>query len=303
MDCKIDYVSFTIPCRVPFEPEGEGNRETALMIFEDFLGADWKPITTGHVWEVYKAKGFYHTRIFNADCKISISFGNVNRHIYVDVGGQALDHIRAIGLYENFIEKVASRTSRVDFAVDFQTEVTVSDFIVNRQKGRFKAGGNIFSEDGETSYVGSWKAERFARVYRYHEPHPRAKNLRAEVVLRGTYAKQAMTIVTSEGELQATLAAHDPFGWGHPLWQPNEAVRSQIVSKRHDKEGASTVRWLNGDVAACIVRLHGEGLVDAYEWFEKYVGQRIGRKPDIVDFANASITSFGTSDEVSHSSS
>lgn len=283
MQTKIDFVSFTVPCRIPFEIEDLDNKDNALMVLEDFLGAVWKPVITGHVWDVYKAKGFYHTRIFDADTKISISFGNVNRHIYVDVGGQALDVIRTLGFYEDFLQKVATRTSRVDFAVDFENECSVQEFIVNRDKGRFKAGGNIYSEDGETAYVGSWKAERFARVYRYHKPHPRSKMLRAEVVLRGTYAKQAMLIVLADGEVQAALAAHEAFHWKHPLWQPTEAVTSEIVSKRHDKEGASTVRWLNGDVAACIVRLHGEDLIDAYEWFEKYVAQRIPRKRDIID--------------------
>jgi DNA relaxase NicK len=283
MQTKIDYIGFTAPCRMPFEPEDLDNQRNALLVLNDFLGDEWVPITFGHTWEVYKAKGFYHTRIFDAETKVSVSFGNVNRHIHVEFGGQALDHIRAIGFYEQFIQRVATRTSRVDFAVDFENEVTVSDFIVNRQKGRFKAGGNIFSEDGETSYVGSWKAERFARVYRYHDPHPRSKMLRAEVVLRGTYAKQAMSIVLTDGEVQATLAAHEPFGWEHKCWQPTEAVTSKIVSKRHDKEGASTVRWLNGDVAACIVRLHGETLIDAFEWFDLYVAPYLPRKRDIID--------------------
>jgi DNA relaxase NicK len=283
MQTKIDYVSFTVPCRMPFEPEDLDNTENALIAINDFLGDLWMPIISGHTWQSYKAKGFYHTRIFDNEIKVSLSFGNVNRHVYAEFGGQSLDYIRTVGFYENFIEKVASRTSRVDFAVDFDTEVTVSDFIVNRQKGRFKAGGNIFSEDGETSYVGSWKAERFARVYRYHAPHPRSNILRAEVVLRATYAKQAMAIVLADGEVQAALAAHEPFGWKHKLWQPTEAVTSKIVSKRHDKEGASTVRWLNGDVASCIVRLHREGLIDVYEWFEKYVQQHVPRKLDIID--------------------
>lgn len=280
---KIDYVGFTVPCRMPFEPEDLDNTENALLALDDFLGEGWKPIIEGHTWENYKAKGFYHTRIFDDHTKVSVSFGNVNRHIHVEFGGQALDCIRAFGFYEEFLQKVATRASRVDFAVDFETETTPSEFVVNRDKGRFKAHGQVISEDGDTEYVGSWKAERFARVYRYHEPHPRAKFLRAEVVLRGSYAKQAMAIVTSAGELQAALAAHEPFSWKHGIWQPSEICVSEIVSKRHDKEGASTVRWLNGDVAACIVRLHREDLIDAYEWFEKYVRQHIPRKPDIID--------------------
>ena len=271
MQTKIDYIGFTAPCRLPFEPEDLDNQKNALMVLDDFLGSKWIPIVTGHSWEVYKAKGFYHTRIFDAETKVSVSFGNVNRHIHVEFGGQALDFIRAVGFYEDFLQRVATRASRVDFAVDFETQCTVNEFVVNRDKGRFKAGGYVFSEDGDTHYVGSWKAERFARVYRYHEPHPRSKMLRAEVVLRGTYAKQAMTIVLSRGEVQAALAAHEPFAWKHEIWQPTEAVTSEIVSKRHDKEGASTLRWLNGDVAACIVRLHREDLIDADNWFRTYV--------------------------------
>jgi DNA relaxase NicK len=256
---------------MPFDIEDLDNQSNALMLIEDFLGTDWVPIISGHTWESFKAKGFYHTRIFDADTKVSASFGNVNSHIHVEFGGQALDYIRAIGLYEDFLQKVTTRTSRVDFAVDFEDKCTVEDFIDNRYIGRFKAGGRIFSEDGETAYVGSWKAERFARVYRYHEPHPRSNMLRAEVVLRATYAKQAMAIVLAQGEVQAALAAHEPFKWQHALWQPTEAVTSEIVSKRHDKEGASTLRWLNGDVAACIVRLHHEDLINAHDWFGKYV--------------------------------
>lgn len=271
MDCKIDYINFSVPTRHFFELGDLDNEKNAHLMIDDFLGGLWSPITAGHVWEPNEHKGFYHSRYFDADTKISMFVGNVNRHIHLEVGGQALDYIRATGFYEDFMKAVSARASRVDFAVDFEDECPVIDFIDNRQKGRFKAGGNIFSEDGETSYIGSWKAERFARVYRYHEPHPRAKKLRAEVVLRGDYAKQAMKIWCEEGEIPALLAAHAPFGWQHPLWEPTVTTASKIVSQRSDKEGASTIRWLNGDVAACIARLHREGLINALEWFSHYV--------------------------------
>jgi len=300
MKCKVDYLAFTVPVNVFFEEGDLDDVDRAYHLLDVYLDGLWTPITGGHSRELYKSKGFYHTRIFDTDMKVSTFIGNVNRNIYVEVGGVALDIIRASGLYEDLRKKVASRTSRIDFAVDFESKVSVGEFIVNRQKGRFKAGGNVFSEDGETAYVGSWKAERFARVYRYHEPHPRAKMLRAEVVLRGSYAKQAQEIITSEGEVAACMAAHEPFGWTHPLWKPDVATISSIKSKRSDKESASTLRWLNGDVAACVVKLHGEGLLDAYEWFDKYVGRRIPRKPDIIDFAEENLSSSGTSDATSH---
>ncbi len=275
MDCKVDYVSFNVPTRLPFEADNSKNQQNAHMILEDFLGGWWQPIASAHSWEVYKAKGFYHTRIFDADSKISIFLGSINRHIYIEVGGQACDYIRGLGRFEDFLQKVAPRTSRLDLAVDMENEVRVKDFIVNRQGQSFKAGGDIFSEDGETSYVGSWKGERFARVYRYHEPHPRAKKLRAEVVLRGTYAKQAIQIVIQEGEAAAAMAAHKPFGWSHDCWQPSVATNSTIKSQRSHKEAAGTLRWLNGDVVSAIVNAHAGGLQDAVFWWETYVKPRL----------------------------
>lgn len=300
MECKVDYINFSVPTRVPFELGNPENEKNAHSILDTYLCGLWAPISAGHIWEVHEHKGFYHSRYFDTETKISVFVGTVNRHVHVEVGGQALDYIRAAGLYEDFMKQVATRTSRVDFAVDFEDQCSVKHFIGNRDIGRFKAGGDIFSEDGETSYIGSWKAERFARVYRYHEPHPRAKKLRAEVVLRGDYAKQAMVIWIEEGEVAATIAAHKPFGWKHDLWQPSVATTSVIKSHRSDKEGASTLRWLNGDVAACIARLHAEGLLDAHQWFEKYVQPRLKWSQGMPDVLPKNLSSSDTTDEVSH---
>lgn len=275
MDCKIDYVSFNVPNRTPFLKEDTDLLMKAHIILENFLGSMWSPIAAGHSWERHDSKGFYHTRFFDTDTKISVFVGTVNAHIYVEVGGQACDHIRALGSFEDFVQKVATRTSRVDFAVDFESDCAPSQFIVNNERKSFKAHSEIITETGETQYVGAWKAERFARVYRYNDPHPRSKLLRAEVVLRGDYAKQAMAIVCKDGETMATLAAHEPFKWKHELWKPSEAITSKIISQRSDKEKANTLRWLNGDVAAAVANAHIMQLQNAREWFEKYVVPRL----------------------------
>lgn len=277
MDCKVDYINFSVPTRIPFISGNPDNEKNAQNVLVDFLGSWWQPIAFGHSWEFNEVKGFYHTRYFDNNSKASVFIGKTNSHVHCQFGGQTLDHIRTLGFYEYFMKKVGTRTSRIDFAVDFETECTVEQFIVNNERKAFKAGGQIFSEDGETSYIGSWKGERFARVYRYHEPHPRAKKLRAEVVLRGDYAKQAMTILLREGEVSATLAAHKAFQWKHELWKPSEATESKIVSQRSDKEAVNTIRWANGDVAAAIANIHNKGLQDAFQWFEQYVKPRLGK--------------------------
>lgn len=275
MFAKIDYITYTVPCADYFEIGDLDDIQRAINIASDFSGEWWQPIAERHGWEIYKAKGFYHTRAFHADSKISVSFGNVNRHVYVEIGGQACDYVRTHGSIENLLSKIGTRASRIDFAVDMQCEESVKDFIVNRQGQSFKAGGDIFSEDGETSYVGSWKGERFARVYRYHEPHPRSKLLRAEVVLRGVYAKQAVQLVLTEGEIATALIAHKPFGWSSPNWQPEQVSESVIQSQRSDKQDAGTVRWLFGDVVSAIVKNHNNGLIDARVMFERLIAPKL----------------------------
>lgn len=300
---KVDYLSWTIPTDFPFDRAGEPCVSPALHILTEFLGQELAPIISGHSWEVHNAKRFYHTRIFDADTKISLQVGTTNKHVHCEFGGQALDVIRAAGFYEHLIEQVGTRASRIDFAVDFESECSVKDFIGNRDIGRFKAGGDIFSEDGETSYVGSWEGERFARVYRYHKPHPRSNMLRAEVVLRGKYAKQGITLLKEKGLTQATLAAHEAFQWKHELWKPEEATESRIKSNRADKEKAGTVRWLYGDIASCVIRLHKEGLIDAYDWFQIAVEGKIPPRPDIVSFSEEQLSSSDMHGEVFRSES
>lgn len=275
MQIKVDYLSFSVPARFFFEAGDLDDENKAHEIVTEFLGSWWAPIAAAECWERYPDKGFYHTRLFHADSKIMVFIGNVNRHVHIECGGQALDYIRTLGFYEELMKRVGTRASRVDFAVDFESECPVREFIVNNDRKAFKAGGDVFSEDGDTTYIGSWKGERFARVYRYHKPHPRSHLLRAEVVLRKKYAKQAMTIWAEKGELQAALAAHAAFKWVHPLWKPAEATESRIKSERSDKQEAGAVRWVMGDVVSAVIRMHNDGLIDATEWFHKLIAPKL----------------------------
>lgn len=271
VDCKIDWVSFSVPLPSPTEGRGEGTWEGIQMIVDAVLGGLWQPIAGGHSWQFYEHRGFYHTRVFDEDSKISAFWGNTNAHVHIECGGQACDYIRSAGLWEDFLCKVAARTSRIDFAVDFETDVQPQDFIVNNERKTFKAGGHIFSEEGETCYVGSWKGERFARVYRYHEPHPRAKMLRAEVVMKGDYAKSAMKAVLEDGEKTATLRAHKPFQWLHPLWQPHAAAQSKISATRHDKTASGTLKWLIETVAPALAKASSDGWITPQAFVDTYV--------------------------------
>lgn len=271
MDAKIDYLAFTVATPSPTGEKGEQILLYFETIMDTILGGAWEPITRGHRWQFYDHRGFYHTRVFNEEMKLSVFWGDTNAHFYVECGGQTCDYLRDHDIFDQIAECVDIRVSRVDFAVDFETDVQPEDFVINNQRKSFKGGGNIFSKDGKTSYVGTWKGKRFARVYRYHEPHPRAHLLRAEVVLKGEYAKQGIALYLEKGLEAAVLAAHHPFDWRHELWQPPVLEVSRIKARSTDKTAASTLRWLIQSVAPALARAHREDWINLDDWIETTV--------------------------------
>lgn len=266
MEFKIDWYSFTLPLRGIPGGAGEETIKHIDLFLELALGTNWMPVTGGHIWEIEKGRGFYQFRIREANSKVAVSWGDVNPHVYIECSGQACSYLNSAGTLENLIKETANRTSRIDFAVDIETDVDPEIFIVNNKRQAFKSGGNIFSEDGKTCYIGSRKSERYARVYRYHAPHPRSHLLRAEAEYKGDAAKVAALCVVSEGIKEACLAAHLPFQWVHPVWRPDNSTFSKLPARKYDTEQASTVRWLYGTVAQSLLKAHQDGLVDLREW-------------------------------------
>lgn len=268
MDFKIDWLSFTLPMRGIPGGAGEETIKHIDTFLELAIGSDWVPVAAGHVWQLEKGRGFYNFRIRNAETKVAVSWGDTNPHVYVECSGEACDLINRLGILENLIGKVATRTSRIDFAVDIETDISPNEFIVNIDGKAFKTSGHISSENGETCYIGSRKSERMARVYRYHKPHPRSHLLRVEAEYKGDAAKVAAAAVVAEGVRSACLAAHLPFRWGHPVWRPDDSTYTKLPARKYDTEQASTVRWLYGTVAQSLVKAHQSGLINLAEWLE-----------------------------------
>lgn len=258
MDFKVDWISFTIPLPGIVDSGGEEAQRFILDRVIEFLGSSWQPITAGHGWEVHQGRGFYKYVMLNPDTKFAIQWGDVNSHIYCECSGFTCRLIDNVSSCENFLQTVGSRTCRIDIACDIESDTKPTDFAVNNEGKSFSAGGHIFSKDGETVYVGSRKGERFARVYRYHVPHPRAKYLRVETVQRGRYAKALSERILQEGLVPAALASNKPYGWRHPDWDPSMVSVSKITAPRSSIGEASTIRWLTDVVAPSLAKFFKE---------------------------------------------
>lgn len=262
MEHKIDWYSFTIPARIAYT---ELNDEIATFTRTTFSSLFKETSLRDRVfsgWEAEKAKGFYSDRLRHAESGMALSIGHTNPHIYVEISGKGCEFLRQNGALMDIICATKTRASRIDFAVDFPSEISPGEFSALRNDIRWRHLSTINSASGTTCYVGSRTGSRMARVYRYNEPHPRAHLLRVEAEYKGEAAKSAVDLLTTDNLLEVSLAAHAVFGWAHTLWTDGSKETVKIPYSSHSPDNAATVRWLYGVVASSLKKAVEDGLVD-----------------------------------------
>jgi len=275
----VDYYSYTIPTDRKF---GEGMFESdnlfAIELFTKSADCTQDFDRTSEHWEAQNAKGFYATRLRHTISSLALSYGNTNRHVFVELVGQSCANFDALDKLLPLIASTFERCSRIDFAVDIKTEISPKDFIDQRGNKSFKSSGHHYSPSGRTEYLGGRTSERMARIYRYEPPHPRNEYLRVEVELKGDAAKAYSKYLTTHTVEETTLAAHQAFKWQHAVWDASATNSDRVSFRSYRPENAATVHWLYGDVITALRKAVSAGLVDFEEWL-KIV--REGLKDDI----------------------
>lgn len=265
---SIDYYAFTIPTRSSFTEIGQETLLYCLNAFTSYLQLSDDIWTRVGTWGIERGNDTYSFRLRHSVVDVTISGGPANAHLYVELDGKACNNLDAKGELNEWIRKTADRTSRVDFAIDLETDADPRDFVALRSGKSFKSSGNKRTPSGRTEYLGGRTSERMARVYRYEPPHPRAALLRVEAEYKGRAAKSAIQHFLSEGLEQTCLDAHTPFGWQHPAWAQGDRISRKISYKAYNPNNASTVRWLYGDVVTALLKATKAGLIDFEEWLE-----------------------------------
>lgn len=192
-------------------------------------------------------------------------------HCCVEISGTGCERIIKLDAMGEVLRAVCDRTTRIDIASDIETSTKPLEFVEVIKHERMRASGHQLSETGETCYVGSQKSDRYARVYRYFNPHPRAHLLRIEHVFRKDYAKQVASACVS-GDLQSVAAAcGDVFGWGHVVWNTGDASPVDLRGVGSDRKSSNTVHWLISACAPAFKRLVSTGQIeDAGKFLEEY---------------------------------
>lgn len=267
---RIDWYSYTIEIDAPFTSQGQAVQEYVTNAFIQCLHASPEVQAFHTGWIIEPAKGFYTARLRHEATGVALSFGRVNAHILVELSGKACASLDSCDLLEPLISETANKATRIDIAVDFLTDTTPDDFSAFRNLTKWKHTSYIRSASGDTFYVGSRKGERMARVYRYKEPHPRAKYLRVETEYKGDAARALSAMVGTCIASRLAAVAHEPFGWTHEIWKDVGSEAEKLAYTAYRSTNASTVRWLYGTVASSLRRAIKEGLIDWKE-FEKLI--------------------------------
>lgn len=269
MDAKIDYLSFTVmvDCR-----DGVGRsvqEQTAASAIWQRHPPVGEFLETLKRWQSGSARGHYGASLYQPDTFINVRFAGSANHILVEFPGTACQAARDAGMLDAIIASVADRLTRIDLAVDVPGGCSPSAFVAAGFNERFKGRATITSADGETEYVGSMKSERFARIYMYASPHPRAGTLRIEHVLRSDFAKAAATVLSQDGLLSLAERLGNSFAWQSPAWHPAGLTDGKLKAQRSDRHEPGRVRWLFQVCIPALVKAERDGLISVDELIER----------------------------------
>lgn len=273
MQINIDWFSFTLKRAA----DNDDTEPRVLSQVYDLLTErypDWFEAfggLTGWTWQPGKKP--YRASYRSPDSGISIWVHPALDHVMVEMTGKGCARLGEWHDASGFIAAFQDRCNRLDLACDMLTDATPSEFVQQRQPGRFKSDGHINEESGSTEYVGSRKSNRFACVYRYNPPHERSHLLRCEFRVRAEDAKATCASILQNGHLSVADALGRAFGWEHPEWRVEAPTEIELRAYRPDRKKGNTLFWLNDTVAPLLRRLHLAGDIDATEWLHQMVLQ------------------------------
>lgn len=236
--------------------------------FVDTFGRSTVAAVFGGAWEKKeRSRAPYMDAWTNNLHGISVFSSPNLTHCCVEISGQGCETIIALGKFDELLARVVERVTRIDIACDIETATHPSEFVEQTSHERMRASGYQKSETGETCYVGSQKSDRYARVYRYYEPHPRAHLLRVEHVFRRKTAKAVASAIVEAGINAVAKSAGQAFGWSHAAWDTDAAPEVDLSVVAAERNAGKTVSWLMRSVAPAFKRLVQDGTIRDPEAF------------------------------------
>jgi len=271
MRCEIDWLSFTVPIYAGVE-NAEGFAVAIENGLYDLFGQHIVKQIFGGKWEERKGGRAPYSNSYDCAGRGIVVFANPKiNHILVEVSGTGCEYIRNTGLENGVLEMAQMRLSRLDMAVDIETDIKPSDFAPKAQYASTISYSELNSKTGQTVYLGSTTSERYTRVYRYFHPHPRSKFLRVEFVFRRKVARVIGQEILVQGRAAVAELCGRKARFTSPVWQPSDKADNFYTYSGSEREGGKTLFWLVNSVAPAFKRLVREGvIVDADKFLTSY---------------------------------
>lgn len=273
VDGHVDWLTWTM--RPPRQPE---NIQEVYHIARRLL----KGLSHEHEEFAFDGQGFDRSiRVSNFDLCLSredqgfrLGGGGPTGYFLFDASGRACDSIRDPALSRRIVSEIRGLLTRFDYAVDIRTGTLPSEFANTRSHQAFRSVSFIRSDTGETVYVGSRKSDRFARVYRYNPPHPRADLLRVEYVFRrGMAAAAAEQYCEQDNDAHFLARLGNTWGWSHKDWNARSRTDERIEAPTVDRHTEDTIAWLYKQVVPAMARVLRSGGFDMADFLEKVYNQ------------------------------
>ena len=273
MDGHVDWLTWTMRPKMPVQSVTE---------VYDRARTQLKGLSHEHEKIFFDGQGFDRSpRISNFDLCLAredraatIGGCGPQGHMLFQLSGRGCDALRNVALSRRFVREVALLLSRFDYAVDIRTKTTPRAFVNVRWHKNFRTLSYIRSDSGETAYVGSTKSDRFVRVYRYREPHPRADLLRIEFVFRRAHARAAAELYCEqENDAKFLAKLGNTYGWKHPDWTPGIQTDERISAPTVDRHTEDTIAWLYKQVAPAMRRVMASGGFDMTDFLSTVYNQ------------------------------
>jgi len=267
MRTHIDWLTFTLTLRY----EGEGVEAYALAIRNGFVdtfgGILANRVFAGNWQAKERSRAPYQHAYADSELGVSIFASPTLTHLCVEISGQGCERIIGLGEMGQVLSCIHERCTRIDIACDIETEVRPTEFIACLKHERMRSSGYQKSNTGETCYVGSQKSDRYARVYRYNSPHPRAHLLRVEHVFRRENAKSLAFQCVGNSIDNIAASAGLAFGWAHETWEPTIFDNPDISPTRERGRSGNTIYWLVNSCAPAFRKLVQTGAISDAETF------------------------------------
>lgn len=272
MTTKLHFLSFSFPLPAREFANDLDVRPYVFDALYEVVGDYWYDVLKSEQkWLSGENHRPFSAALRRKDNTMSLQWNHKLSHAVFEISGAGCDLLGDTIVTGGLMALVADRAVRVDIATDFLCQVHPARFVEQRHPGRFKSGGEKFSPTGHTIYVGSRDSNRFARVYRYDEPHPRSKFLRVEHELKHKDARATCAAIAANGVMHTQLALGKVFGWQHVLWNPDKISTEKLPAWAPERGNADTLRWLITSVVPAMKRLHDAGTIDIEEFVQEYL--------------------------------